>query len=82
MSNISSPKPVKGIENKWFGRQLRTSNGFETHEALWKMLLMKSQENPSTCAPHYDWSSFGGVSSATFLHVNFCLAPMLEGGPR
>jgi hypothetical protein len=30
---------------------------------------------------NYDWSGFGGVISATFLHVTSCLAPVFEGGP-
>jgi hypothetical protein len=81
MSRVSSPKPVKGIKSYWSGRQLRTSNRFETHEAPWKMLSTKSQDKPSICVPHYDWSGFGGFIPATFLHVTLCLAPVLEGGP-
>ena len=81
MSRVSSLKPVKGIENKWSKRQLRTSNGFETHETPWQMQMTESQNKPSTCVLHYDWSGFGGVISATFPHVTSCLSPMLEGGP-
>jgi hypothetical protein len=82
MSRVSSPKPIQGIESKCSGRQLRTSNGFKTHEALWQVLTMESQDKPSICVPHYAWSGFGGVISATFLHVTSCLSPVLEGGPR
>jgi hypothetical protein len=81
MSRVSSPKPIKGIEIKCSGRQLRTSNGFETHEALWKMQSTESQDKPSICVPHYVWSSFGGVISTTFPYATSCLAPVLEGGP-
>jgi hypothetical protein len=63
-------------------QKLRNLNGFETHEAPWQMQLMKSQDNPSICVLHYDWSSFGGVISSTSPHVTSCLAPVLEGGPR
>jgi hypothetical protein len=82
MSRVSSPKPIEGIERKWSGRQLRTSNGFEIHEAPWKMRPTESHDKSSICVPHYAWSGFGGVISATFLHVTSCLAPVLEGGPR
>jgi hypothetical protein len=82
MSRVSSSKRVKGIKRKWSGRQLSTSNGFETHEAPWKMKSTVSQNNPSICVPHYSWSSFGGVISTTFSHVTSCLSPVLEGGPR
>jgi hypothetical protein len=82
MSRVSSPKPIKGIESKCSGRRLRTSNGFETHEAPWKMRSTESQDKSSICVPHYAWSGFGGVISATFPHATLCLAPVLEGGPR
>ena len=82
MNRVSSLKPIKGIKIKWSRRQLRTSNVFETHEALWQMQSTKSQDKPSICVLHYDWSDFGGVISATFLHMTSCLAPVLEGGPR
>jgi hypothetical protein len=81
MRRLSSLKPIKGIEIKCFGRQLRTSNGFMTHEAPWKMQSMKSQDNPSIYVPHYAWSGFGGVISATFLHMTSFLSHVLEGGP-
>jgi hypothetical protein len=81
MSRVSSSKHVKGIKGKWSGRQLRTLNGFETHKATWKMQSKKSQDKPSICVLHYDWSIFGGVISATFPHETSCLAPVLEGGP-
>jgi hypothetical protein len=72
----------QGIEPKtWSGRQLRTSNGFETHEAPWQMQMMESQNKPSICVLHYDWSGFGGVISTTFPHATSCLSPLLEGGP-
>ena len=81
MSRVSSPKPIKGIEKKWSGRQLRTSNGFETHKSPWQMQMTESQNKPSICVVHYDWSSFGGVIYATFLHATSCLAYVLEWGP-
>jgi hypothetical protein len=82
MSRVSSPKPVKGIERKCSGRRLRTSNGFETHEALWQMLTTKSLNRSSICVLHHVRSSFGGVISATFPYATSCLAPVLEGGPE
>jgi hypothetical protein len=82
MSRVSSPKPVKGIESKWSGRRLRTSNGFEMHEAPWKMKTMKSLNRSSICVLRNARSSFGGVISATFPYVTSCLAPVLEGGPE
>ena len=82
MSRVSSPKPVKGIEGKWSGRQLRTSNRLETHKAPWQMQSTESQDKPSICVLHYDWSNFGGVISATFLHTTSCLDPVLEGGSQ
>ena len=82
MSRVSSPKPIKVIERKWFGRQLNTLNGFETQESLWEMQTTKSLNKSSICVLHYVWSGFGGVISATFLHVTLCLALVLEGGPR
>jgi hypothetical protein len=82
MSRVSRPKPVKGIERKWFGRQLRTSNGFKTHEAPWKMQTMESLNRSSICVLHNARSSFGGVISATFPYATSCLAPLLEGGPE
>jgi hypothetical protein len=80
MSMASILKLVKGIEIKWSGRQMRTSNGFKTHEAPWQMKSKESQDKPSICVLHYDWSGFGGVISATFLHMTSCLALVLEGG--
>ena len=82
MSRVSSLKLVKGIEIKWSERQLMTLNEFETHEAPWQMQTTESQSKPSICVLHYDWSSFGGVISATFPHMTSCLANVLEGGPR
>ena len=76
MSRVSSPKPVKGIESKCSGRRLRTSNGFETHEAPWKMLTTKSLNRSSICVLHHVRSIFGGVISAAFPYVNSCLAPV------
>jgi hypothetical protein len=81
MSRVLSLKPAKGIERKWSKIKLRISNGFETHEASWKMQLIESQDKPSICVLHYDWSGFGGVISATFPHTTSCLAPVLDGGP-
>jgi hypothetical protein len=72
----------QGIERNWSGRQLRTLNGFETHEAPWKMQSTESQDKPSICVIHYDWYDFGGVISTTFPHATSCLCPVLEGGPR
>jgi hypothetical protein len=80
MTRVSSPKAIKGIDIKCLERQLRTSNGFETHEAPWQMRSMKSQDKPSICVPHYAWSDFGGVISGAFLHATSCLSPALEGG--
>jgi hypothetical protein len=82
MSRVSSPKPVKGIESKCSGRRLRTSNGFETHEAPWKMLTTESLNRYSICVLHHARSSFGGVISAAFPYPTSCLAPVLEGGPE
>jgi len=82
MSRVSRPKPVKGIESKWSGRQLRASNGFETHEAPWKMLTTDSLNRSSICVLHHVRSSFGGVISASFPYATSCLAPVLEGGPE
>jgi hypothetical protein len=82
MSRVSSPKPVKGIERKCSGRRLRTSNGFETHEAPWKMLTTESLNRSSICVLHNARSSFGGVISAAFPYTTSCLAPVLEGGPE
>jgi hypothetical protein len=82
MRRVSSSNPIKGIEGKCSRRNLSTSNGFETHEAPWQMRSTESQDNPSICVPHYAWSDFGEVISATFPHATSCLSPMLEGGPR
>jgi hypothetical protein len=81
MSRVSSPKTIKGIESKWSGRQMRTSNGFDTHEAPWKMKSTESQDKPSICVLHYDWSSFGGVIPATFPHATVFI-PFVRGGSR
>jgi hypothetical protein len=82
MSRVSSPKPVKGIESECSGRQLRTSNRFETHEAPWKMLTTESLNRSSICVLHHVRSSFGGVISTAFPYATSCLAPVLEGGPE
>jgi hypothetical protein len=79
MSRVSIQKPIKGIEIKCSGRRMRTSNEFETHEALWKMRSMKYHDKSSICVPHYAWSGFGGVISTTFPHATLRLAPVLEG---
>jgi hypothetical protein len=41
---------------------------------------MESQDKPSIYVPHYLWSGFGGVISATKLHTTLYLALVLEGG--
>jgi hypothetical protein len=46
-----------------------------------KMQAIVSHDRSSICVPHYSWSEFGGVISATFPHVASCLFPVLEGGP-
>jgi hypothetical protein len=75
-------KPVKGIESKCFGRRLRTSNGFEIHEAPWQVQTTESLNRSSLCVLHNAWSSFGGVISTAFPYATSCLAPVLEGGPE
>jgi hypothetical protein len=46
-----------------------------------QMKSIVSDDESSICVPHYTWSGFVGVISATFPHMTFCLSPVLEGGP-
>jgi hypothetical protein len=71
-----------GYQDQVFQKTTEDLNGFNTHEAMWQVLTIESQDKPSICVSLYAWSSFGGVISATFLHVTSSLSHVLEGHPR
>jgi hypothetical protein len=56
MSRVSSPKPVKGIESKCSGRQMRTSNNVNFDDHFESTARVRSTNNSSHCfllRPYY-----------------------------
>jgi hypothetical protein len=82
MSRVSSPKPVKGIERKCSGRRLRTSNGFEIHEAPWKMLTTESLNRSSICVLHHVRSSLWRGYLRCLSLRDLVFSPCVRGGSR
>jgi hypothetical protein len=75
------PKTCQGYRKKMVQKITEDLERIQDPRSLWKMQMTESQNKPSICVLHYDWSSFGGVISATFPHATSCLSPVLEGGP-